>query len=217
MEIPLWVLVLIILITVIYIYIKHCYNHWKRKDIKYVEPHFLTGNCKGILLTSETMGDVYEHCYKQLNGEKYGGIYLMLKPQLLLRDPEIIKSFLLKDFEYFHDHAMLSDEKIDPLSGNLFMLTGHKWKNMRVLLSPTFTSGKMKLMFETFEECAVELRDYLKESAEIEDILEIQDVMARYTTNIIASCAFGIQCDCFKNPEAKFRKWGTKFLEQIWK
>jgi hypothetical protein len=36
--------------------------------------------------------------------------------------------------------------------------------------------------------------------------------LARYSTDIISSAAFGIQCNCLKNPDAEFRQWGRKFF-----
>jgi cytochrome P450 family 6 len=36
--------------------------------------------------------------------------------------------------------------------------------------------------------------------------------LARYSTDVIASCAFGIQCNCLKNPDAEFLQWGRKIF-----
>jgi cytochrome P450 family 6 len=41
----------------------------------------------------------------------------------------------------------------------------------------------------------------------------MKDILARYSTDVIASCAFGIQCNCLKNPDAEFRQWGRKCFE----
>lgn len=35
---------------------------------------------------------------------------------------------------------------------------------------------------------------------------EFRDIFARYTTDIIASCAFGVQVNSLRNPECEFRK-----------
>lgn len=128
-------------------------------------------------------------------------------------DPDLIKNFLVKDFEHFQDHGFPFDEDVDPLGANLFMLNGDKWKTLRSKLSPTFTSGKLKMMFQTLFECGQELEKYLEEPAKVEGILDVKEVLARFTTDVIASCAFGIQCNCLRNPDAEFRRWGRKMFE----
>ncbi|KAJ9587924.1 hypothetical protein L9F63_018643, partial [Diploptera punctata] len=50
-------------------------------------------------------------------------------------------------------------------------------------------------------------------SAEIGEVLEVKEIVAKFTTDVIASCAFGIQCNCLKDPDAEFRKWGKKIVE----
>jgi len=104
------------------------------------------------------------------------------------------------------------DEELEPLSGHLFLLPGKRWRNLRVKLSPTFTSGKMKMMFQTLLDCGIELGSILEKSASNEEIIEIKDILARYSTDVISSCAFGIQCNCLKNPDAEFRQWGRKIF-----
>ncbi|PSN44032.1 putative cytochrome P450 6a14 [Blattella germanica] len=200
-------------LAILYIYFQRVYKYWASKDVKYLQPIFPFGNCKNLILMQKSMGDVYEEHYASLIDNKFGGIYLLNRPQLIVRDPDLIRTILVKDFEYFHDHGFIHDETIDPLSGNLFMLEGEKWRNMRTKLSPTFTSGKMKIMFHTMAECGVELADYLKVPAKNQEMFEIKDVMAKYTTDVIASCAFGIKCNCLKNPDAEFRQWGRRLTE----
>jgi len=71
----------------------------------------------------------------------------------VFRDPDIIKNVLVKDFLSFHDRGLFMDEEIEPMTGNLFFLGGISWRNLRVKLTPTFTSGKMKMMFQILFDC----------------------------------------------------------------
>jgi cytochrome P450 family 6 len=128
-------------------------------------------------------------------------------------DPDLIKNFLVKDFEHFQDHGFPVNEDNDPLAASLLRLNGDKWKTLRSKLSPAFAAGRMKIMFHNLFECGQELEKCLEEPANMEHIIELKDIMARFTTDVIASCAFGIQCNCLRNPEAEFRHWGKKLVD----
>jgi cytochrome P450 family 6 len=197
----------------LYVYFKHKFNYWRERGVLQLKPSFPFGNCGDLVLMRKSFGETFADHYKLFAGNKFGGVYLVFRPQLLIRDPDIIKNIIVKDFDHFLDHGFDFDEKIDPLSGNLFMLTGLKWKELRTKLSPTFTSGKMKMMFPTLVECGVELQEYLQNFADKGDMLEMREVLAKFSTDVIASCAFGIQCNCLKNPDAEFRQWGKKALD----
>lgn len=66
------------------------------------------------------------------------------------------------------------DEKDEPLSAHLFVLGGWRWRALRMKLSPTFTSGKMKMMYGVMAECAEGLEKLLAKPARNEEVLEIK-------------------------------------------
>ncbi|XP_069682464.1 cytochrome P450 6a2-like [Periplaneta americana] len=201
-----------VVISALYFTFNMLVKYWKKRGVPYLEPTFPAGNLADMLTRRSSMGEAYANIYKRMAGMKFGGVYLMHRPILVVRDPEMIKSVLIKDFGHFHDHGFVFDEKIDPLVGNLFMLNGKKWKDLRTLLSPTFTSGKIKNMFNIFVECGLTLVKYLKDAADNEEMIETKDIFARFSTDVIASCAFGIECNCFKHSDAEFRRWGKRLI-----
>ncbi|KAI4459607.1 cytochrome p450 [Holotrichia oblita] len=92
-------------------------------------------------------------------------------------------------------------------------MEGNRWKMLRAKLSPTFTTSKMKMMFPIMADVAAKLRDALLEMKGDQKV-EIKDLLVRYTTDIIGTCAFGIECNSFKDPEADFILFGKKiFIE----
>ena len=53
----------------------------------------------------------------------------------------------------------------------------------------------------------------MEKSADKQEVIEVKDILARFSTDIIASCAFGIECNCLKDSNAEFRQWGRKIFE----
>jgi len=205
--------ILCCLLGVLYIYLTQVYIYWKKRGVPFLEPSFPAGNVMELILAKRTIAEVYNDFYQNLSGHKFAGLYQIQRPVLIIMDPDLIKNILVKDFEHFQDHGLPFDEDFDPLGANLFMLNGNKWKNLRSKLSPTFTSGRLKMMFQTLFECGQELERYFEKPANVEDILDVKEILARFTTDVIASCAFGIHCNCLRNPDAEFRRWGRKIFE----
>lgn len=54
-----------------------------------------------------------------------------MSPRLLLRDPDIIKSVLIKDFSSFTDHGLDLDIENNPREEQLFVMNGAKWRSLR--------------------------------------------------------------------------------------
>lgn len=134
---------------------------------------------------------MFEHIIQLYNAssERFIGMYGVFQPILLVRDPELVHNILAKDFDHFTDR-------------------GDKWKSLRVKLSPTFTSGKLKSMFPTFVDCGHGLQNHLDDASRTSETINIRDVSAIYTINVLASVAFGIQIDTFKDPDNDFRRYG---------
>ncbi|XP_049831657.1 cytochrome P450 6k1-like [Schistocerca gregaria] len=197
---------------VIYLWFDHGFKYWKKKGVPFVEPSFPFGNFRRNILGQETLGVTTQRLYKQLPGERYVGHFGFSRPILLIRDPEIIRHILVKDFSTFHDRGVVFDDE-EPLNNHLFALTGQQWRQLRVKLSPTFTSGKLKGMFKTLSECGREMADVLEAVAERGDTVEVRELAARYATDVIASVAFGIECNCQRNPDNEFRQWGRKIFQ----
>jgi cytochrome P450 family 6 len=201
------------LFAVVYVYFKIHFTYWKQRKIPYIEPTFPFGNFRDLILFRKSQGHMFVDLYKKLEGEKYGGTYRFMKPGLIFRDPDLIKNVLVKDFPSFHDRGFYFNEETEPLNGHLFFLCGNRWRNLRIKLTPTFTSGKLKMMFQTLADCGQELGSMLEETASNEETVEIKDILARYSTDIISSCAFGIESNSLKNPDSEFRQWGRKVFE----
>nr|CAD7403721.1 unnamed protein product [Timema poppensis] len=101
-------------------------------------------------------------------------LYRDSTPNLILRDPVIIKQILVKDFDHFFDRNPSFVENITPVACNLASLTGSHWRKLRVKLTHSFTFGKMRLMLLTILGCSQDLVSFLGESADDNHIIEIK-------------------------------------------
>ena len=120
---------------------------------------------------------------------------------------------LVKDFNVFADRHACTSEGDTLGAQNLFTLNGAAWKYLRVKLSPTFTSGRMKKMYPLVSKCTKQLTDYLKENAGEKVPIEVKETTAKYATDVISTCAFGIESNSLTNPKAEFREFGRKIFD----
>lgn len=207
------------LFVLAYIYMKYLHTYWSRKKVSFIEPSFPFGNTREFVLRKKCIGLTFKDMYDEFRSRKlaYGGIYSIGSPQLMINDPDLIKVVLTKEFQHFHDREHFIDEKNDPLTTNLLAQRGIKWKKLRAKLTPTFTSGKMKLMFERFLLCSELLAKVVEKEVETGKSIDIKDFLARFTTDIIGSCAFGIECNSLADPQTEFRKYGIKIFNNFYR
>lgn len=165
-----------------------------------------------VILRTEGLGDACFSIYNEMKskGAKFAGCYLPF-PVLIPIDPDLVKCIMQKDFNHFVNRGVYYNEQHDPLSAHLFSIEDEKWKNLRAKLTPTFTSGKMKMMFNTILETNNQMKLVLDQLTEGQSF-EIKDLMLRLNSDIIGSCAFGIDISSLKDPEVPFRQQSKKLF-----
>lgn len=76
-------------------------------------------------------------------------------------------------------------------------------------MTPVFTSGKLKKLFLLMVESAGAMREHLRGQFKGDSkttSFVIRDALDRYTTDVIASVAFGIRTNCFETKTPEFYK-----------
>nr|AKZ17689.1 cytochrome P450 monooxygenase CYP6BK19 [Tenebrio molitor] len=206
--------VAVALVVVLIGYYKWSFTYWKRKNLPYVEPSIPFGNLSSPLKGKESMGMAMFRLYNEMkhNKWKHGGIYFLARPMYYVIDPDYIKNVMATDFHHFVDRGLYYNEKADPLSAHLFTIGGAKWRNLRMKLTPTFTSGKMKMMFQTLVDCEAGLQARIEQECQQKEPIDIKEVLACFTTDVIGSCAFGLDCHTFKEENSPFRIYSKKVL-----
>ncbi|OAD56572.1 putative cytochrome P450 6a14 [Eufriesea mexicana] len=201
------------LLVLLYYYSKSKLEYWHKRDIKGPKPLPFVGNFKDIFLGKASVNDCFEEAYYNFRNEKVVGLYVGHTPLLVLRDPEIIKNVLIKDFSIFADRTFHSLPSVEPLNEHLFILDSERWRPLRARLSPVFTSGKLKEMFHLLVECANQFEKYLDNVVEKGEFIECRDIAAKFTTDVIGSCAFGIEINALASEDSEFRRMGKKIFQ----
>ena len=211
-----WLTVLIsfLLGTIVLVrFVQRCFTHWKRLNFPEIKPALIFGNLKPVAKREKSFGVTIYDLYKQTKANPFVGIYLFFRPALLINDIEVIKTVLNKDFSFFHDRGVYSNVQHDPLSGGIFQLSGAEWRNLRLKMTPAFSSAKLRSMFKTFHDVGLELEQHISKKADIGSVIEIKDILSRYAVDIIASTIFGFEVNTIRNPDNKFRYVGKSFTD----
>lgn len=197
-----------------YFYIRRKYSYWQRNKIPFIKPSFPYGNLK-LSNKEEHISDKLTAFYDQRKTDvSIVGLYFFLTPVAFATDLNLVRNILIKDFQYFQNRATIYDKKTTPLSANLFNLEYDEWKPLRKKITPTFTSFKMKFMYPTIESVANKLIDGINTAIQTESDINITEWSARYSTDVIGNCAFGVDCNCLEDPNAIFREMGKRIFNK---
>lgn len=204
--------VFVFLFTIAYFYVKNAFSYWEKRDIPYISASFPFGNFAKMFLQQKSLAELVIELYNK-SAAPVLGVYITVHPSLIVRDPKILRDIFIKEFASFYHRGTNTNEHIDPMSNNLLMQNGEKWKHNRSKLTPAFSSGKLRGMFTTIVNCGRSLHQHIERMADTDRIVEIRDIFARYATNVIASVAFGLDVDCIHNPNTEFRLYGQRYFQ----
>ena len=151
------IIILTILIITAYLYMTRNFKYWKKRGVLEITP----SSFMECLLRKKAPAYFLKELYDRAKGEPYIGFHILDKPILLVCDREIIKNILIKDFNIFYDRYATGSPKDRIGYTSLFLINNPAWKILRTKLSPFFTSGKMKKMFNLMLECTNHLDEYL--------------------------------------------------------
>nr|XP_042123646.1 cytochrome P450 3A11-like isoform X10 [Peromyscus maniculatus bairdii] len=132
-------------------------------------------------------------------------------PVLAITDTEMIKNVLVKEcYSVFTNR-----QDFGPLGfmcKAITMAKDEEWKRIRALLSPAFTSGKLKEMFPIVEQYGDILVKYLRREAEKGKPIPMKEVFGAYSMDVITSTSFGVNVDSLNNPKDPFVEKARKLI-----
>ncbi|CAL7948658.1 unnamed protein product [Xylocopa violacea] len=189
----------------IYYYVRKKYDLFKKYGIPHIPPSPVLGNMGPLLTKKKTMKEMIDDIYNLEPEAKYVGLYEFLTPIIMIRDLDLIKAISTKNFDHFPDHRPFVNDDSNPLfSKMLFTQTGDRWREERTMLSPTFTSSKIKNMFRLMTSCAERFTDWLANLPENDREKEMKELLSMYANDVITGCVYGANVDTRKDPKNVF-------------
>ncbi|CAL1676923.1 unnamed protein product [Lasius platythorax] len=200
---------IVIIITLFWIYARYKLSYWKQRGVESLTGDLIFGNFKNAVLFRSAPGWHIGQLHKAARTDApFIGFYIFHKPCLLLRDPDIIKQFMIRDFDNFCDRHFAGSNQKDSIGmKNLFGLKNPAWKYLRTKITPTLTKSKLKQMFPLMTEIGEPMMDFLKNHPKECDgvtLVDAQELSYKYTTDLIASIALGTKMDSFHYPNEEF-------------
>ncbi|KAF5288573.1 hypothetical protein FQA39_LY15352 [Lamprigera yunnana] len=201
----------VVMWLLVFLQFKSNFNYWKSKGVPFIKPKFFFGSILEIALGRVHPGKYIAKFYHTFD-EPYFGFYAFNRPYLVAKDPGFIKKILITDFKHFTNRYFVSDERIDQINSNgLFAIKNPIWKWLRNKLNPFFSLAKLKLMVPLIQEHNDHMHKFILEN--VEKSIEIKEMCAKYTTDTIVSCFFGIAVNSHRN-NIGFRMAGKRILSQ---
>ena len=131
---------LLALFILAYGYMNHKWRFWPDKGVYQIKPSFPFGGSPAIFLRNKHLYDVMYDEGEETKGLPFYGSYFFTFPMLILKDVDLVKQVLVKDFEYFGDRISETEAKMFTASGQLAdklmveqmtLARGDHWKNIR--------------------------------------------------------------------------------------
>uniref|UniRef100_A0A8C5B031 Cytochrome P450 3A n=1 Tax=Gadus morhua TaxID=8049 RepID=A0A8C5B031_GADMO len=131
-------------------------------------------------------------------------IYDGRQPLLCTTDVSLIKTVLIKEcYSLFTNRRNLRVN--GPLYDSVFNAEDDHWRRIRTVLSPTFTSGRLKGMFILMKQHSANLvRSITKRVDNNEDVLELKEFFGSYSMDVVASTSLSVDIDSLNNPSDPF-------------
>ncbi|XP_003469926.3 cytochrome P450 3A9-like [Cavia porcellus] len=192
-----WVLLVTILVL-LYLYGTSSHGLFKKLGIPGPKPLPFFGTILGY---RKGFWDFDTNCYKKYG--KIWGFYDGHQPVLAITDPDMIKTVLVKEcYSVFTNRRTFGP--VGFMKKAISISEDEDWKRIRTLLSPVFTTGKLKEMFPIIEQYGDVLVKNLRQKAKKGEPVSMKDVFGAYSMDVITGTSFGVNIDSLNNPQDPF-------------
>ncbi|KAI5643961.1 cytochrome p450 domain-containing protein [Phthorimaea operculella] len=210
-----WVVLAVAGLIALYLYGTRSFGYWSARGVPHDPPLPFLGTDAPRYLLLRSVTDCAADVYRRYPDEPYVGYYRGATPELVLRDPDLVRQVIVNDFIFCHPRGLSPDHgTAEPLLRNLFFADGDLWRLLRQRLTPAFSSGKLRAMFPLVAERARRMQTVVNAAlgSNGKKVLDARDVMGRFTTDFIGAVGFGLEADSLNKENSEFRKLGLRIF-----
>ncbi|XP_053133096.1 cytochrome P450 3A29-like isoform X2 [Hemicordylus capensis] len=153
--------------------------------------------------------------FDQRCSRKYGkiwGIFDGRQPVMAILDLTMIKTILVKEF-----YTCFTNRRNFGLNGELdtalTVIADEHWKRIRTVLSPTFTSGRLKQMLPIINHYGQMLVKNIQKKMDNDELISTKEIFGAYSMDVVASTSFSVDIDSLNKPNDPFVLNVKKFLK----
>ncbi|CAD7092573.1 unnamed protein product [Hermetia illucens] len=94
--------------------------------------------------------------------------------------------------------------------------SGNEWKGNRAEVTPALTNNRIKASYPIMLSVCGKMTKYLERETTkyLPDGIETQELAARYTTEVVSNCVYGIEAGAFEEGPCEIREKGAAVLDQ---
>ncbi|KAG8176367.1 hypothetical protein JTE90_018942 [Oedothorax gibbosus] len=178
-------------------------DYWKQRGVPYIPRQNIFKLFKMIF--KGPLHELQLEFYKKFTKTHYWGGFEMSTPVLAVADPDLLRDILVKDFHIFpHRRDLKLGNKIT--DNMVSLLRGEDWKRVRTIITPAFTSKRMRQMSSIINDCSMSVVKSCEKHLMQQKPIECKSIFAAYSMDVIARAAFATKINSHDDPENEFVK-----------
>jgi len=198
------ILVIAAAVFALYMYLTWHFGIFRKLGIKGPRPWPFIGTMYPMMKRG-----IVAHDTEMRNYGTVVGVFQGRTPAMMIFDVDILKQIMIKEFSHF-TNRFAPPLHVRVIRKILTVLKDEHWKHVRNVLTPTFSSGKLRRMNGHISTCADTLMANLQKKADANESFDFRELCGAYTMDVIASTAFGLKIDSHNDPNNQFVRMGRK-------
>ena len=199
--------IIIIFITLVSYYFHRKHQFFVNLGIPHEPGYFPFGSWKvwTAFMGKASLFQIPEELYDKYPNDRVFGYFKPFgKPVFVIKDYELAKRVMIKDFDHFVDRGFLHvhPESNPYMKYSMTIQNGEAWRVARGYVTPLFTSGKLKTMYPLITETVQSMVEYLKKRNGQE--IDGKDIFEKYTIELLGDLGCGVKAQIFKEGANEF-------------